>query len=183
MRPILVSIAAVAMVIVVLKLTPVPVAGQAPTPSASLGVPADPPLKTPWGEPDLQGLWTHDSEIPLQRPAAFADREFFTDEEIAEIDSARARRLDHDYRAPVGTPNDVSGAYNAVYHLRKPTGRRTSLIIDPPDGRRPAYMPEVAGAAGGLSRVSARPPAGVAGVQKPRAQLQWWAVWAGVTKV
>ena len=144
MRPILVSIAVVAMVIVVLKLTPVPVVGQAPTPSASLGVPADPPLKTAWGEPDLQGLWVHDSEIPMERPAAFADREFFTDEEIAEIDRARARRLDHDYRAPVGTPNDVSGAYNAVYHLRKPTGRRTSLIIDPPDGMMPPYMPAVA---------------------------------------
>ena len=144
MRPILLSMAAVAMVIVVLKLTPVPVAGQAPSPSASYGVPADPPLRTVWGEPDVQGLWVHDSEIPLERPAAFADREFFTDEEIAELDVARARRLDHDYRAEVGTPNDVSGAYNAVYHLRKPTGRRTSLIIDPPDGRMPATLPAVA---------------------------------------
>ena len=60
----------------------------------------------------------------------------------AEIDKRRARKLDHDYRAPAGTPNDVAGAYNAVFNLRKPTGRRTSLIVDPPDGRMPSPGPE-----------------------------------------
>ena len=47
-------------------------------------------LGTPWGEPDLQGIWTSDSEIPLQRPAKYANREFFTDEERAELDKQRA---------------------------------------------------------------------------------------------
>jgi hypothetical protein len=47
-------------------------------------------LDTPWGEPDLQGIWTSDSEIPLQRPAKYANREFFTDEERAELDKQRA---------------------------------------------------------------------------------------------
>ena len=139
MRRIFLSVAVVAMVVVALKLTSVTISDTA---SGEAAVQADPVLRTPWGEPDLQGLWTHDSEIPLQRPAAYAGREFLTDEEIAEIDRRRARKLDHDYRAPAGTPNDVAGAYNAVYHLRKPTGRRTSLIVDPRDGRMPSFTAE-----------------------------------------
>ena len=146
MRRVFLSVVAVAMAVVVFELTPIPVAGQAPAATSSpagTAAQAGPALRTSWGDPDLQGLWTHDSEIPLQRPAAYADREFFTEEELAEIDRRRARRLDHDYRAPAGTPNDVSGAYNAVFHLRKPTGRRTSLIIDPPDGRMPSVTARV----------------------------------------
>ena len=41
--------------------------------------------RTPWGEPDLQGIWTNNYETPLQRPSQFADKEFFTDEERAEL--------------------------------------------------------------------------------------------------
>ena len=79
MRRTFLSVAVVAMGVVVLKLTPVPVSGTA---SGEAAAQTDPVFKTPWGEPDLQGLWTHDSEIPLQRPAAHAGREFLTDEEI-----------------------------------------------------------------------------------------------------
>jgi len=143
MRQILISVVAVLMVIVIFKLIPVSVTGQSPEAIAEFGSPADTSLKTSWGDPDLQGIWTHDSEVPLQRPPSLGDRLFFTEEEVAELDELRAKRLDHDYRAPVGTPNDVSGAYNAVFHLRKPTGLRTSLIIDPPDGQMPAYLPRV----------------------------------------
>jgi hypothetical protein len=84
-------------------------------------------------------MWVHDAETPLARPDWVEGRETFTDEEMAAIDDQRARWLDHDYRAERGTPGDVAGAYNAVYHLQKPTGRPTSLIIDPPDGKMPAY--------------------------------------------
>ena len=133
MRKVVLLVGCLAVVVVMLK---VPLAVE--TPAAQ-----EPTLRTSWGEPDLQGLWVHDSEIPLQRPPEFADQEFFTDEQIADIDRRRAGRLDHDYRAAPGTPNDVSGAYNAVFHLRKPTGRRTSLIIDPPDGRMPAFTSRV----------------------------------------
>ena len=140
MRRIVLSGAALALVIVVLRVAQLP--GQSSTPAGGTGAQAEPALKTPWGEPDLQGLWTHDTETPLQRPAAFAGREFLTEEEVTEIDRRRRVQLDHDYRAPRGTPNDVNGAYNAVYHLRKPTGRRSSLIVDPPDGRIPPYTPE-----------------------------------------
>jgi hypothetical protein len=127
--------------VVFLKLAPVLVAGQTATPKAAAA--SGPPIKTPWGEPDLQGIWTDEFQIPLQRPAKYANQEFFTDAQRAALDKSRAAKLDHDYRAERGTENDVAGAYNAVYHLRKRTGRRTSLIVDPPDGRMPAYTDAV----------------------------------------
>src|SRR5262245_59627452 len=50
-------------------------------------------LMTPWGEPDLQGIWTDETDTPLQRPAKYATQEFFTPEQRAEIDRARADLL------------------------------------------------------------------------------------------
>ena len=78
----LIGLAAVIMVVVVLvKLAPV--AGQVPTATAAAGdvEKAGPAGKTAWGEPDLQGIWTNHYEIPLQRPARYANKEFFTEEE------------------------------------------------------------------------------------------------------
>src|ERR1700676_666284 len=100
-------------------------------------------LKTPWGEPDLDGIWTRTFDVPLQRPAKYAGREFFTPEEMAEVDKVRAARTRLDTRADRGTEQDVAGAYNAVFTIQRPTGRRTSLIVDPPDGRMPPVTPEV----------------------------------------
>ncbi|MBI3048057.1 MAG: hypothetical protein HYY76_07065 [Acidobacteria bacterium] len=103
---------------------------------------------TPWGEPDLQGLWTYEEEIPLQRPARFGNREFLTDEERAAIDKERAEILGKsaqvsDRRYERGTEQDVGGAYNAaVFTTHRPLGRRTSLIVDPPDGQIPPLTPE-----------------------------------------
>ena len=129
-------------VAVLLQLAPVPVAGQAPT--APEGAAAAPATPTAWGEPDLQGIWTNDYEIPLQRPARYADRDSFTDEERAEFDRLRTGFLAQDTRSySRGSEQDVGGAYNqAIFLTHKPTGRRTSLIVDPPDGRIPALAPE-----------------------------------------
>ena len=103
-------------------------------------------LATPWGEPDLQGIWTSDGEIPLQRPARYANREFFTDEERAELDKQRATAIGREAaesRRNRGSEQDVGGAYNAaIFTTHKPTGRRTSLIVDPPDGRLPLLTPD-----------------------------------------
>jgi hypothetical protein len=103
-------------------------------------------LATAWGEPDLQGIWTRDSDEPLQRPARYKDRPFLTDEERAELDKKIAdivgREADEN-RRPRGTEQDVSGGYNAsvfTSHLR--VGRRTSMIVDPPDGRIPPLTPQ-----------------------------------------
>jgi hypothetical protein len=102
--------------------------------------------KTPWGEPDLQGIWTRETEVPMQRPAKFADKEFFTEEERAALDKRRAELIGREAseeRRKRGTEQDVGGAYNqAIFlsHLR--LGTRTSLIVDPPNGKLPAFTPE-----------------------------------------
>ena len=87
-------------------------------------------LKTPWGEPDLQGIWTDEHQTPLQRSAKYAGKEFFTDEERAALDAKRAG-VELRPRAERGTERDVAGAYNQVFMSIKRTGRRTSLIVDP----------------------------------------------------
>ena len=94
---------------------------------------------TAWGEPDLQGKWPvgHLTGTPLERPEEYGDREFLTDEEFAQREEgleARAARYDAEndnnklgmgHWAEVGAPN-----------------RRTSLIVDPPNGRLPALTAE-----------------------------------------
>jgi hypothetical protein len=99
-------------------------------------------LKTPWGEPDLQGIWTDEYQTPLQRPASYAGKEFFTEEERAALDAKRAA-TELRPRAERGTERDVAGAYNQVFMSIKKTGRRTSLIVDPPDGRTPPLTPDI----------------------------------------
>ena len=99
--------------------------------------------RTPWGEPNLQGIWTNNYQVPLERPARYADKEFFTEVEIAELDKIRAAsvRLGDRGVAKKGTVQHVAGAYNSVFTTTKHTGRRTSLIVDPPDGRIPPVTP------------------------------------------
>jgi hypothetical protein len=145
----LIGVAAViAGVIVLLKLTPVTVAGQAPTSSAEPGdaAKAGPAPKTPWGEPDLQGIWTDNYQTPLQRAAKYAGKEFLTDAEVAELDRQRAAIQRREYRdrnaQGKGTEQDVAGAYNTVFESHRHTGRRTSLVVDPPEGRIPPLTPE-----------------------------------------
>jgi hypothetical protein len=99
-------------------------------------------LKTSWGDPDLQGIWTDEYQTPLERPARFANSEFFTDAERDELDERRGAMLGRDRRGRVGSERDVAGAYNAVFESVKPTGRRTSLVVDPPDGKIPATTAE-----------------------------------------
>src|ERR1700674_5739990 len=101
---------------------------QAPAPSA-------PVLKTPWGEPDLQGIWTDEADTPLQRSPKYASQEFFTEAQREELDKERSTLLRRDKRVERGTELDVAGAYNAVFMSMKRTGARTSTIGDPPNGR------------------------------------------------
>ena len=121
-----------------------PDVGQAQSQTPAAAEKAGPAPKTPWGAPDLQGIWTNTHEIPLQRPARYADKEFFTDEELAELDKQRTAILSQDVRRHErGSEQDVGGAYSTnIFLSHKPTGRRTSLIIDPPDGRIPPLTPE-----------------------------------------
>jgi len=110
--------------------------GSAATPAAA--------QKTPWGEPDLQGIWMDETDTPLQRPAKYAGQEFFTEAQRAALDAQRAALGGKDNRRERGTELDVTGSYNDLFISRKHAGLRTSRIMDPPDGRIPQFTPEAA---------------------------------------
>jgi hypothetical protein len=135
------SVMTIAVAAAMLSVSIAPASAQAPTAPAAPPSPA-PALKTPWGEPDLQGIWTDETDTPLQRPARYASQEFFTEAQRAELDRARSEVLGRDQRAERGTERDVGGAYNSVFVSWKRLGARTSLIVDPPNGRIPALTPE-----------------------------------------
>jgi hypothetical protein len=109
--------------------------------SAAAQTPAAPALNTAWGEPDLQGIWTDETDTPLQRPAQYATQEFFTEAQRADLDTQRAALGGKDNRSNRGTELDVTGSYNDLFISRKRTGVRTSRIVDPPNGRIPALTP------------------------------------------
>jgi hypothetical protein len=117
-----------------------------PTSAQALAASVTPPpaaLKTPWGEPDLQGIWTAEFDMPLQRPAKYAGQEFFAEAQRAELDKERAMLVQkrRERRDGVGDA-DVSVGLSL-----NPVGTRTSLIVDPPDGRLPPLTPEARQAA------------------------------------
>ncbi len=126
-------------VLVVSRPSQVTVAQEGPTTLAPAAAPA---LRTPWGEPDLQGIWMDETDTPLQRSPKYAKQELFTEAQRAELDKERATLLGRDKRVERGTELDVAGAYNAAFMSIKHTGKRTSLIVDPPDGRIPPRTPE-----------------------------------------
>ena len=104
---------------------------QAPAVSGSI-------LKTPWAEPDLQGIWTDEFDTSLQRSPRYANQEFYTEEQRAELDRARSAILTR-----FATEREINGAYNAAtFFSTKRTGLRTSKVVDPPNGRIPALTPE-----------------------------------------
>jgi len=97
-------------------------------------------LRTAWGVPDLQGTWTGSTITPLERPREFGDKAVLTKEEAAALEG-RARKQASTERAPAqGDP----GTYNQIWFDPSSAvlpDRRTSLIVDPPDGRIP-FTPE-----------------------------------------
>ena len=98
-------------------------------------------LRTPWGDPDLQGIWSYATFTPLQRPATLAGREFLTPEEVAEQNLADATRASSERRGELSREGDLALAYNQVWWDRGASTGRTSLIVDPPDGRLPPLTP------------------------------------------
>jgi hypothetical protein len=124
----------------VISMSITPTSAQAPAASTTAPAPA---LRTPWGEPDLQGIWTDEADTPLQRSPKYANQEFFTEAQRAELDQTRSAFLGRERRSERGTEADVAGAYNAVFTPMKRTGTRTSRIVDPPNGRLPPPTPDV----------------------------------------
>ena len=99
-------------------------------------------LRTPWGDPDLGGVWDYWTFTPLERPEEFADRATLTVEEAAVVArEANAAALARDLAAP---PGDPGGYSQAVWtdRARATALTQTSLIVDPPDGRIPPLTPE-----------------------------------------
>ncbi len=96
--------------------------------------------RTPWGDPDLQGIWTNDVVTPLERPAGLGARELLTDEELAEAAAANARRQIDTGGPRAGDPILLQG-YNQFWMPNRDVSRQTSLIVDPPDGRVPPLTP------------------------------------------
>jgi len=140
-RRVLASVGA-ATTMAIVALASLPVSGQgggtAAPPLVITAYNGGPPInytvpKTPWGDPDLQGVWSSDdATMPMARPQNFGDRLYLNDEEFA----ARQKQIQQ----------GVQNAENAVGSFRGDFARRafrqTSLIVDPPDGRTPAVTPE-----------------------------------------
>jgi hypothetical protein len=110
-----------------------PVSGQGPSSAANTKgtTKTETAARTAWGDPDLQGVWSYATLTPLERPASMAGREFFTREEAAK------READAETEVPP-RPGDT-GTYNVEWFDRGKiaSNLRTSLIVDPPDGRLP----------------------------------------------
>ena len=108
--------------------------------------------KTPWGDPDLQGTYTNKTITPLERPDAVGEKQFLTDEEVAEQEQARLDRNEELLLAEAErtVAGGNVGGYNNFWldGGTRPTGR-TSLIVDPPNGKIPPLT------AGGAQRHAA----------------------------
>ncbi len=122
-----------------------PAAGQSSRPGSGGAVePASTVALTPWGVPDLQGLWDFRTITPLERPDDLADKAVFTPEEADEYEAARVASLHKDRRVEDGlsVERDVANAYNHIWWDYGDTlveDRRTSLIVDPQDGKIPPF--------------------------------------------
>ena len=100
--------------------------------------------RTAWGAPDLGGVWDYRSVTPLERPEQFADKPVLTEEEAAAVERERAEwveRIDAAENASV-PGNDIHTRVFLDFGTQTVADRRSSLIIDPPNGRRPPMTPE-----------------------------------------
>ena len=134
------SLVAIVMVVLAAGATSRATAGQEPMP------------RTPWGHPDLQGTYTNKTITPLERPAELAGRELLTAEEAADLEREAAARnaelLARPARRTAVTENvnvgedGAPGYYNSFWLDAGVTSTgRTSIIVDPPDGRLPPLTP------------------------------------------
>ncbi len=101
------------------------------------------PPRTPDGQPDLQGIWSSTTSTPLERPAELAGKAIFTPAEAAAYEKQTVKRANADVRS-TDAEADVSGAYNEAWRDRGKVVKtlRTSLIVDPPDGKIPPLTPD-----------------------------------------
>jgi len=128
------------------KATAEPQSKAAAPPAASSATPAAKPngFRTPWGDPDLQGVWNDATSTPLQRPTGVADKSILNDAEAEEFQDQIANRLSRN-RRDGGADVDANRAYNEHWmdarRLKITKDHRTSLIVDPEDGKIPPLVP------------------------------------------
>jgi len=151
--PTLVGAGAIAAVFAIVSLAVVSVAGQAPSArNATTAANTWTTPRTPWGDPDLQGVFTNKDEqgVPFERTAQFGDRQFLTDDEFAERQARTQRQLDTDNaefdletadRSNAGAVGSATSPPPHWLDRGRPT-RRTSLVVDPADGRIPPLTVE-----------------------------------------
>jgi hypothetical protein len=139
-RPITSTFAAAALVLVAISAPVVRDVAAQTRPAAGWSA------RTPWGDPELQGEWTSEGEygVPLERPAQYGTRQFLTDAEYAKrLDDVRVRD-ERDLQRVDVLAGKVDAPNAPIPHWREynTTSRRTSLIVDPPDGRLPPRLPQ-----------------------------------------
>jgi hypothetical protein len=147
---------------------------QATKPGSSTAQPKTLP-RTPWGDPDLQGIWLSNSAAPLERPKALEGRQFLTDEEVTELKKRAARLFDPSGTSDFGAGDSVFLAaltnpevYKSANHttggalemIEREFDNRTSLIVDPPDGRVPPLTPDAQQKQAAVQAAGRPPPAG-----------------------
>ena len=148
-------LAAWSTVIAVVLLAPLPASAQAPTAAADAWMLP----RTPDGQPNLQGVWDYRTITPLERPSELAGKAVLTEEEAAEFEQETLQRRDHDSPLRAGS----TGTYNQFwwdYGTKLTEDYRTSLIVDPPDGRIPPLTPEGQQRADARNASRGRPAAG-----------------------
>jgi hypothetical protein len=123
-------------------------AAQAPAPQAAPPAAKAAP-KTPWGHPDLQGTWDYRTITPLERPEQYGDRAFLTEEEARVLEDRAGKRMDL-------PPEKIQPGLNHAQYWTDPgrrvdASRRTSLIVEPANGRIPPLT------AAGRVRLAQRP--------------------------
>ncbi len=97
--------------------------------------------KTPWGDPDLQGIWSNQSPTPVERPDALAGKATLSEAEAAEFERTSLERLLTTFAREVPISGELNGIWLETAKGKVPPGRSTSLVVDPPDGKIP-YTPE-----------------------------------------
>lgn len=133
------SILAPAMVLAVLPLITAPAAGQqkaakaAPAKGAKWVHP-----ETPWGDPDLQGVWPGNMGVPMQRPVDLGTKQYVSEEEFAERQARAAQQAKGDQQQQSTSDTRVGIGPPSYWTERGTPTRQTSLIVDPPNGRLPA---------------------------------------------
>jgi len=145
--PCLVPVAAVVAGVAMFALAAGPVLGQSAPPKSKASPAAKTwtQPKTPWGDPDLQGTWTSDDCIgtPMNRPANFGDRLYYTEQELADRQDRLKTQLQTDLVETVASGQRVGTGPPAHWaeRARRPC-RQTSLVIDPPNGKTPDLTAE-----------------------------------------